>query len=175
MIASQSGNFDIFRLLIEKGADVNAEDSKGRTAMAYAYMDPESQSPEIFNYLAEHGASMGKHGSWNCWKEWTCSICFSDKKPFFLAKGIPFCKECYEKCHYTCPDCGKVHEKEGAIEELLKGYQVEMVAVTEEEQKAMYSKTHVVIEPEDKCTAEEIKSADEFLIKIVKNCKKKED
>ena len=52
------GTLEIMRLLLEMGADVNATDEDGRSAMDYAVGETVGTfSPEIIALLLEHGAS----------------------------------------------------------------------------------------------------------------------
>ena len=53
IIASNLGNFEIVRLLVENGARINLRDEKGRTAASLAYDKGEM---EIYNYLKANGA-----------------------------------------------------------------------------------------------------------------------
>jgi len=53
MIASDNGHLDIVKLLVERGADVNARDFCGDTALAYAARKDHNK---IVKYLIEAGA-----------------------------------------------------------------------------------------------------------------------
>ena len=54
MSASQNGHKEIVELLIEKGAEVDLIDQKGRTALTYASL---RESQEIVQLLLDNGAS----------------------------------------------------------------------------------------------------------------------
>ena len=51
--AAGSGQIDFAKLLLERGADVNARDDGGDTPLTIAF---ESKQPEIAKLLREHGA-----------------------------------------------------------------------------------------------------------------------
>ncbi len=62
MQACQSGNYDAVCILLENGADVNATDYCGKTALVYAVhftirSDGEDTQVEIIKLLLEHGAA----------------------------------------------------------------------------------------------------------------------
>jgi hypothetical protein len=52
--ASKRGNFEMVRLLVERGANVNMQAVHGDTALSLAYAN---NNQAISNYLAEHGAT----------------------------------------------------------------------------------------------------------------------
>jgi ankyrin repeat protein len=52
--ASKRGNFEMVRLLVEKGANINVQAVNGSSALSIAYAN---NNQEIYNYLAEHGAT----------------------------------------------------------------------------------------------------------------------
>ena len=52
--AVKAGDAAIVRLLIDRGAEINAEDDRHRTALAYAR---ESDNKEIINILVKHGGT----------------------------------------------------------------------------------------------------------------------
>ncbi|MBD5136149.1 MAG: hypothetical protein HDT39_09365 [Lachnospiraceae bacterium] len=56
MHACQSGSYDIVRLLVEQGADINAVSYCGFTPLFVAANSRESRSDEIVEYLIEQGA-----------------------------------------------------------------------------------------------------------------------
>jgi ankyrin repeat protein len=64
-IASEAGQSGIVRLLVEKGANVNAVDRNGRTALALGGRTPDAceEHAAIVEYLAEHGADMNSRDS----------------------------------------------------------------------------------------------------------------
>jgi hypothetical protein len=53
LYACKWNNFEITRLLVENGADINARTADGNTALTMAAANGNS---EIYNYLVEHGA-----------------------------------------------------------------------------------------------------------------------
>lgn len=53
MLAARHGRFDVVKLLVNKGADVNAIGSNNRTAINWAKL---SNNWEIANYLRANGA-----------------------------------------------------------------------------------------------------------------------
>jgi hypothetical protein len=54
LYAAKWGNFEIVKLLIEKGANVNARDINGNTALSAARTN---NHETVYNYLLEHGAN----------------------------------------------------------------------------------------------------------------------
>ena len=52
MIPAYQGNLEVVKLFIEKGADVDAKNEKGETALMFATMG----RAEVVHYLKEHGA-----------------------------------------------------------------------------------------------------------------------
>src|SRR5262245_9605782 len=57
MIAAYRNHFDIVKLLVESGADINRTNNKGSSAL---HDCAEAGSIEIFRYLLEHGAKVSK-------------------------------------------------------------------------------------------------------------------
>jgi len=53
LYASKWGNFDIVKLLVEKGANINIQAVNGDTAISLAR---KNNNDKIYNYLTEHGA-----------------------------------------------------------------------------------------------------------------------
>ena len=51
--AAKKGNLKVVKLLVDKGADVNAKDEKGRTPLSIASA---GNRPELVEYLKAHGA-----------------------------------------------------------------------------------------------------------------------
>jgi ankyrin repeat protein len=54
LYASKWGNFEIVKLLVEKGANINIKAVNGDTALSIAR---KNNNDEIYNYLTEHGAT----------------------------------------------------------------------------------------------------------------------
>lgn len=60
--AAMDGNFEKVKLLIEKGADVNAKNNNGQTALMYASREGDL---EIAKYLVENGTDINaKDSDW---------------------------------------------------------------------------------------------------------------
>ena len=54
LYASKWGSFELVKLLVEKGANINTRSANGETAL---YIAQKNSSDEICNYLLEHGAT----------------------------------------------------------------------------------------------------------------------
>jgi ankyrin repeat protein len=57
LFAAESGNLELAKLLVERGADVNAKSDDGLTVLSYAY---NSNNKELVKFLKEHGAKKSK-------------------------------------------------------------------------------------------------------------------
>jgi ankyrin repeat protein len=53
LYASKWANFELVKLLVENGANINIRSNNGNTALSIAYAD---NHLDIYNYLKEHGA-----------------------------------------------------------------------------------------------------------------------
>jgi ankyrin repeat protein len=62
MEAASSANFEIVQLLLDAGADINAQDENGRTALdqVEGYTGSSEKSRTMATYLKERGALHGK-------------------------------------------------------------------------------------------------------------------
>jgi len=60
MIAASTGNLDLVKLLVEKGANINIKDKAGQTANSYASL---SEKGEVTRYLSSKGAAQDTSSS----------------------------------------------------------------------------------------------------------------
>ena len=65
MLAARTGSLDVAKLLVERGADVNAREAwRDQTALMWA---AEGAFPELTQFLIEHGADVNARAAANDW------------------------------------------------------------------------------------------------------------
>lgn len=83
MFAAEEGNLDLVKLLVKRGAEINALSLGGAPPLQFACMGGKL---EIAEYLIEHGASMTNATSSLCW---AARYGYSNIVILLLKKGVP--------------------------------------------------------------------------------------